>query len=85
MKKKILKMVCWILVALVLLVPIPLHYKDGGTVKYSALLYSVTNVHSIVTQYVADGEYKNGYEVGTIVRVIGFEVYNDVREVLDGE
>lgn len=81
MKKKIITIICLVLVALVLLVPIPLRYKDGGTVKYSALLYSVTNVHSIVTQYVAEGEYKDGYEVGTIVRVLGFEVYNDVREV----
>lgn len=85
MKKKIITIICLVLIALVLLVPIPVHYKDGGTVKYSALLYSVTNVHSIVTQYVADGEYKNGYKVGTIVRVLGFEVYNEVREVLDGE
>ncbi|MBQ3029449.1 MAG: hypothetical protein IJD26_10225 [Lachnospiraceae bacterium] len=85
MKKKIMTVICLVLVAFVLLVPIPLRYKDGGTVKYSALLYSVTNVHSIVTQYVAEGEYKDGYEVGTIVRVLGFEVYNDVREVYEGE
>ncbi|MBQ8315264.1 MAG: hypothetical protein IJX95_05940 [Lachnospiraceae bacterium] len=85
MKKRIMTVICLVLVAFVLLVPIPLRYKDGGTVKYSALLYSVTNVHSIVTQYVAEGEYKDGYEVGTIVRVLGFEVYNDVREVYEGE
>ncbi|MBQ8547832.1 MAG: hypothetical protein IJ427_04965 [Lachnospiraceae bacterium] len=85
MKKRIMTVICLVLVAFVLLVPIPLRYKDGGTVKYSALLYSVTNVHSIVTQYVAEGKYKDGYEVGTIVRVLGFEVYNDVREVYEGE
>lgn len=83
MKKKIITVICLVLVALVLLVPIPLRYKDGGTVKYSALLYSVTNVHSIITQYVAEGEYKDGYEVGTIVRVLGFEVYNDVQAVFE--
>ncbi|MBQ8798243.1 MAG: hypothetical protein IJZ55_01605 [Lachnospiraceae bacterium] len=83
MKKKIITVICLVLVALVLLVPIPLRYKDGGTVKYSALLYSVTNVHSIITQYVAEGEYKDGYEVGSIVRVLGFEVYNDVQAVFE--
>jgi len=83
MKKKIITIICLVLVALVLLVPIPLRYKDGGTVKYSALLYSVTNVHSIITQYGADGEYVDGYEVGTIVRVLGFEVYNDVQAVFE--
>lgn len=83
MKKKIITFICLILVALVMLVPIPLRYKDGGTVKYSALLYSVTKVHSIIAQSVAEGEYKNGYEVGTVVRVLGFEVFNDVREVYE--
>ena len=83
MKKRIITIICLCFVALVLLVPIPLRYKDGGTVKYSALLYSVTNVHSIITQYVAEGEYKDGYEVGTIVRVLGFEVYNDVQAVFE--
>lgn len=84
MKKKIITIICVVLVALVLFEPIPLRYKDGGTVKYSALLYSVTNVHSMITLYVEEeGEYKNGYEVGTIVRVLGFEVYNDVQEVFE--
>lgn len=36
MKKRIMTVICLVLVAFVLLVPIPLRYKDGGTVKYSA-------------------------------------------------
>ena len=81
MKKKILKIICWILVALVLLIPIPVHYKDGGTVSYNAVLYSVTKVHSLIARNGADGEFEAGYEVGTRVRVLIFPVYDDVKEV----
>lgn len=81
MKKIMLKIVCWILVALILLVPIPVHYKDGGTVSYNAVLYSVTKVHSLITRDGADGEFEVGYEVGTRVRVLIFPVYDDVQKV----
>lgn len=82
MKKKVLKIICWILVALVLLVPIPVHYKDGGTVSYNAILYSVTKVHSITSRRNSDdGELEAGYALGTRVRVLIFPVYDDVKEV----
>ena len=81
MKKKIFRIVCLVLVALVLLVPIPMHYKDGGTVSYNAVLYSVTKVHSITSRYADDGELEMGYEVGTRVRVLIFPVYDDVKAV----
>ncbi len=83
MKKKIMTVICLALVALVLFVPIPLRYKDGGTVKYSALLYSVTKVHSITSRYTDDGEVEMGHEVGTRVRVLIFPVYDDVKEVYE--
>ena len=83
MKKKVIKIICWILVALVLLVPIPVHYKDGGTVSYNAVLYSVTKVHSITSRYTDDGELEMGHEVGTRVRVLIFPIYDDVKEVYE--
>lgn len=81
MKKRIFKIVCLVLVALILLVPIPMHYKDGGTVSYNAVLYSVTKVHSIISRYADDGELEMGHKVGTRVRVLIFPVYDDVKEV----
>ena len=45
--------------------------KDGGSVKYSALLYSVTDVHRMSSAM-------EGYEEGTIIEVLGLEVYNNV-------
>ena len=42
MKKKVITTVCILLSAL-LLIPIPLRLRDGGTVKYQAVLYSVSD------------------------------------------
>ncbi len=81
MKKKIMTVICLVLVALVLLVPIPVNYKDGGTVSYNAVLYSVTKVHSMIVRTGDDGEFEPGYAVGTRVRVLIFPVYDDVQEV----
>ena len=71
MKKKTIIIVCVVVAMLVLLVPIPMHLKDGGSVKYSALLYSVTDVHRL-------NPVTDGYEEGTIIKFLGFEVYNNV-------
>ena len=73
MKKKTIIIVCVIIAVLVLLVPIPMHLKDGGSVKYSALLYSVTDVHRM-------DPVTDGYEDGTIIKILGFEVYNNVQD-----
>ena len=67
MKKKIL-CVAGIALALVLLFPIPMRYKDGGSVKYQAALYSVTDVHRL-----APG---GGYEEGVVVEILGMQVYS---------
>lgn len=71
MKKKMIIILCVIVAVLMLLVPIPMHLKDGGSVKYSALLYSVTDVHRM-------NPVTDGYEDGTIIKILGFEVYNNV-------
>ncbi len=62
--------------AVLLLVPFPVGYKDGGTVKYRAVLYCVTKQHSIAFDPL---EQEDGYDIGTVVEILGFEVYNDVE------
>ncbi|MCX4255713.1 MAG: hypothetical protein OSJ54_02160 [Oscillospiraceae bacterium] len=62
--------------AVLLLVPFPVGYKDGGTVKYRAVLYCVTKQHSIAFGPL---EQEDGYDIGTAVEILGFEVYNDVE------
>lgn len=72
MKKK-LKIIIVLIVALILFVPVKLHYKDGGTVKYNAVLWSVTKHHSIAH----DSAGNRGNDTGTTVRILCFKVYSD--------
>ena len=74
MKKKILIGIC-IVLAIVCLIPTRKHLEDGGTVLYEAILYQVEDVHRIGVEDTAEDEYLEG----TIVKIIGIEVYNDVR------
>jgi len=64
-------------VLLVLLVPIPMHLKDGGTVEYRALLYKVSKVHSLIS--VEEKEKGKMYNEGIIIKILGFEIYNNVK------
>lgn len=64
-----------VLLAIVLLVPIPMRLKDGGTVVYHAVLYQVEDVHRLGAVDTAEDEYLEGM----IVRILGMEVYNSVE------
>ena len=74
MKKKVMIGIC-VLLAIVLLVPIPMRLKDGGTVVYHAVLYQVEDVHRLGAVDTAEDEYLEGI----IVRILGIEVYNSVE------
>lgn len=71
MKKKIFKIAAVIIALLILLFPITVRYKDGGTIGYQALLYQVYDVHSL--------RMTGGYDEGTIIKILGFEVFNNVN------
>ena len=74
MKKKVMIGIC-VLLAIVLLVPVPMRLKDGGTVVYHAVLYQVEDVHRLGAVDTAEDEYLEGM----IVRILGMEVYNSVE------
>ena len=74
MKKKVMIGIR-VLLAIVLLVPIPMRLKDGGTVVYHAVLYQVEDVHRLGAVDTAEDEYLEGM----IVRILGMEVYNSVE------
>ncbi len=74
MKKKIIIGIC-IILAIVCLIPIRMPLEDGGTVVYSAILYQVEDVHRIGAEDNAEDEYLEG----TVVKILGIEVYNDVE------
>ncbi len=67
------KIVITVIIALIilLLIPVPRRLKDGGTVEYNAVLYSVKKVHSMY--------YDFGYMEGTQVRVLFWNVFDDVE------
>lgn len=67
-KKKIIRITI-IIIALILLFPIPLRYKDGGTVKYQAVLYSITDYHAL--------RGVDGYDTGIEIKILGITVYEN--------
>lgn len=71
MKKKITAAICILLVT-VLLFPVPMRLKDGGTVKYRAALYCVSDVHRLSPTEAG------GYEDGLIIEILGMQVFNNV-------
>ena len=73
MKQRNVAIIC-ILLAIVLLIPIPLRLKDGGTVEYKALVYRVLKVHRL-----APIESGKEYEEGIVIKVLGIEVYNNIE------
>lgn len=75
MKKRI-KAIIIIIMCAIFLIPFPSWYKDGGTVEYNAILYSIRKVHSIQAK---------GYDIGTQVRILFWTVYDDVRYVPDAK
>ena len=65
-----------VLILAILLVPIPMRLKDGGTVIYAAIAYRVTDYHSLWEE---DGIY--GYTEGYCVEIFGITVYEKTEFV----
>ena len=70
--KKVITAIC-ILLVIALLLPVPMRMKDGGTVKYQALLYSVSDVHRLAPTA------ESGYEEGIIIEILGVQIFNSVK------
>ena len=78
---KVIIVVCVLLIAL-LLFPVRHQYKEGGSVHYDAIAYDVYDMHRI--SGISDEGVIQGYTVGTIVEIFGFEVFNNTRfEAID--
>lgn len=73
MKKKIL-IVLLVLVLIVLLFPVKLQHKDGGSVAYQSLvgIYRVTDWHQMLPL-----DETECYKEGISVELFGMEVYNN--------
>ena len=73
--KKILIITISILLAAALLIPVPMHMEDGGTVVYQAILYSVSDVHRLNLDEETDAPYQEGISI----EILGIEVYHNVH------
>lgn len=73
MKKKIILFIV-IIAILVLLVPIPFKLKDGGSIEFKTLLYTITKYHRL------DMESETGFQDGLGIKILGMEVYNNLNE-----
>ncbi len=80
MKKKIIVSAIMLLVLVVLLFPIRTQLKDGGTVQYTAVLYSVSKVHRLISieEMKQEGKVKE-FDDGITVELVGFEIFNNVK------
>ena len=77
MKKKTFAVIAVIIVALViLLTPIRMNLKDGGSVKYKSLVYEVTKIHKLSPD--ADGV--KPYIDGVEVKILGITIYRETDE-----
>jgi len=68
MKKQLISIIV-IIIILILIFPIPIRYKDGGTVRYQAVLYSITNYHAL--------RGVDGYDTGIEIKILGITVYEN--------
>lgn len=76
MKKKAIFIIAAILIIAILLAPVRMRLKDGGSVRYKSLVYEVTKIHQLAPE--ADGvkPYIDGFEV----KIFGMTVYRDTNE-----
>ena len=78
--KKIAKIVI-IIILLILLIPIPFKLKDGGTVEWKSLTYSISKVNSI---YSID-DIRMGYKKGVIIKIFNITVFNNSKYDIEKE
>lgn len=74
MKKKV-KIIIPVVVMLILLTPIRMNLKDGGSVRYKALLYEVTKIHQL--DLVENDDRVKPYIEGLEIKILGMRIYKN--------
>lgn len=77
MKKNKILIIIFIIIILVILTPMPIKLKDGGSIKYSSLIYNVTKIHRL------NELSSTGYEDGWLIEILGLEIYNELYIPID--
>lgn len=71
MKKRNILIIAIIVLLVILLFPIPMKLKDGGSIEFKALLYSITKYHKLALEN-SEKEYIDG--IG--IKILGMEIIN---------
>lgn len=78
MTKKKIGIIAVLAVLIIMLIPVKSQYDDNGTVKYNAILYGITKHHEIYSERSSPNG-KAGGNIGTTVRILWFDVYDNVE------
>ena len=74
MKNKKIFIIIIIIIGLILLFPIPMRLRDGGSIRFKALLYEVTIYHKL------DHETESGYVNGIGIEILGADIINTTNK-----
>ena len=72
MKKKFFVVIA--IIAVILLTPVRMNLKDGGSVSYKALVYEVTKIHQFAPEADDVKPYIDGFEI----KILGMTVYREI-------
>lgn len=72
-KRKIIIIICLLIV---ILFPVRVPLKDGGTIIYKSLIYKITNYHRL------DDAYEHGYLEGIEIQVLGIPIYKNINKTI---
>ncbi len=75
-KKKTGVIITAIVIFVILLIPIRLCLKDGGSVRYKSLVYEVTIIHQLSPDIESVKPYIDGLEI----KILGITVYRETNE-----
>lgn len=79
MKKKNIFLIVAIGIFILMLIPIPVRLKDGGSVEYNAILYKYTKIHRL------NEKSSTGYEDGWELRILGIQVGGKINTYVEAE
>lgn len=79
MKKKNIILIVAIVIFILMLIPIPVRLKDGGSVEYKAILYKYTKIHRL------NEKSSTGYEDGWELRILGIQVGGKINTYVEAE
>ena len=76
MKKQKFNIIAIILLLVILLFPIRMNLKDGGSVRYKSLVYEITKIHQLAPDVAGVKPYIDGFEV----KILGMTIYRETNE-----